>query len=383
MPDKIPVPQTILPGETLGMLGGGQLGRMFVVAARSMGYEVIVLDPDPDSPAGSMATEHLEANFNDKESLDYLASQCRVISTEFENIPAENLEYLAQSRPVHPSAEVIRIAQNRIKEKNFIRDLGLNTVDFVAIESEQDLAELYDFDFPAIMKTATLGYDGKGQVVCHSATDVKNAFNGLKQVSCVLEKKIDLALEVSVVLSRNQIGEINCFPIAENTHLNGILDTSIVPARLNQKMSDQVIEAAKKIAHGLDYVGVMAVEFFVSTDEQILINEIAPRPHNSGHYTLDACRVSQFEQQVRAICNLPSGNCNLQTPVVMWNILGDLWPENDSPNWEKLLFDGNAKLYLYGKKQARLGRKMGHVNFLAENVAAAQNKLKLYLNQLD
>jgi 5-(carboxyamino)imidazole ribonucleotide synthase len=375
-------PGAILPGTTLGMLGGGQLGRMFVSAARTMGYEVIVLDPAANSPAGSMASEHLQANYDDREALDYMAKHCAAVSTEFENIPADTLEYLANSVPVHPSASALRIAQNRYSEKTFFQSLGLGVADFLSIESEADVAQAKDFSFPAILKTNTLGYDGKGQVVCQSYDELVEAFSQIGSIACVLEKRIDLAKEVSVVLCRSQAGEVDCFPLAENQHSNGILDISTAPANLSQEMTAEVIDAATKIANGLHYCGVLAVEFFISSDNEIIINEMAPRPHNSGHYTLDACFTSQFEQQVRMMCSLSAGDSALHTPVAMWNVLGDIWTDTASPNWEDLLQHGKAKLHLYGKAEARTGRKMGHVNFLADSTAQALELLVLTKQKL-
>jgi len=366
----------ILPPATLGMLGGGQLGRMFVTAARTMGYEVIVLDPDPDSPAGSLASEHLQAKYDDKEALDYLAANCQVVSTEFENIPAQTLECLAKAIPVHPSADALRVAQNRKLEKHFVTEQGLNTAAYMAIESEADIENADDFPYPAILKTATLGYDGKGQVVCESKVDVANAFAQLNQQPCVLEKKVALAKEVSVVLCRSQSGEIDCFPVVENQHVNGILDVSIAPAELALAKQEEVKLAASKIADGLQYCGVLAVEFFITVDGAVLVNEIAPRPHNSGHYTLDACYTSQFEQQVRMICGLPAGNSNQHTPVAMWNLIGDIWPENAEPAWHEVTSLKSAKLHLYGKKAARPGRKMGHINCLGRDNQAAGDLLQ-------
>jgi 5-(carboxyamino)imidazole ribonucleotide synthase len=372
----------ILPGATLGMLGGGQLGRMFVSAARTMGYEVIVLDPDVNSPAGSMASEHLQASYDDREALDTIAKNCAAVSTEFENIPADTLEYLANSVPVHPSASALRIAQNRYSEKTFFQSLGLSVAEFLSIDSEADIEQAKDFSFPAILKTNTLGYDGKGQVVCQNYNELVGALSQIGSISYVLEKRIDLAKEVSVVLCRSQAGEVDCFPLAENQHSNGILDISIAPANLSQEMTAEVTDAATKIAHGLDYCGVLAVEFFISSDNQILVNEMAPRPHNSGHYTLDACFTSQFEQQVRMMCNLCAGDSALHTPVAMWNVLGDIWPGSALPNWDDLLQHGKAKLHLYGKTEARAGRKMGHVNFLADSTPQALELLNLTKQKL-
>ena len=356
----------ILPGNTLGMLGGGQLGRMFVTAARTMGYDVIVLDPDPGSPAGGLASEHLAKDYDDTGALDYLAQRCAVVTTEFENIPAVTLAYLAKSVPVHPSATALHIAQHRKQEKVFFREQGLATAEFVAIENDDDLEAARDFVFPAILKTAMLGYDGKGQVVCESFDDLKPAFERIGRKPCVLEQRIDIACEVSVVLGRSFTGEVTCFPIAENHHANGILDMSIVPAVISQEHAAAAIDAATRIANGLDYRGVLAVEFFISSDDRVLVNEMAPRPHNSGHYTLDACETSQFEQQVRMVCGLPAGSCRLHTPVAMWNLLGDIWPKGGVPAWDKILEFEHAKLHLYGKAEARPGRKMGHVNCLGE-----------------
>ncbi len=365
----------ILPGSTLGMLGGGQLGRMFVTAARTMGYEVIVLDPDPHSPAGGLASEHLARDYDDTDALDYLAQHCAVVTTEFENIPAVTLAYLAKSLPVHPSATVLHIAQHRRLEKEFFRQQGLDTADFVALETEADLDSARDFSYPAILKTATLGYDGKGQVVCHGFDELSSAFEQVGKKPCVLEQRIDLACEVSVVLGRSLDGDVTCFPIAENSHANGILDVTLVPASISAELAAAVIDAATRIANGLDYCGVLAVEFFISTDNRVLVNEMAPRPHNSGHYTLDACDTSQFEQQVRMVCGLPAGSCRLHTPVAMWNVLGDIWPGDGIPEWDAVLKFGQAKLHLYGKKEARPGRKMGHINCLGDTLEEAKTLL--------
>jgi 5-(carboxyamino)imidazole ribonucleotide synthase len=354
----------ILPGSTLGMLGGGQLGRMFVTAARTMGYDVIVLDPDPASPAGGLASEHLARAYDDREALDYLAQRCAVVTTEFENIPADTLAYLAASVAVHPSAEALQIAQHRLREKDFFRAQGLDTAAFLAIENEADIAAAHDFEFPAILKTATLGYDGKGQIVCERFEDLAEAFQQVAAKPCVLEQRIDLACEVSVVLGRTVSGEVSCFPIAENRHANGILDVTLVPALISNELAEKALDAAARIANGLDYCGVLAVEFFISTDGRVLVNEMAPRPHNSGHYTNDACVTSQFEQQVRMVCDLPAGSCQLHSPVAMLNLLGDIWPSEGIPAWEDVLKLGSAKLHLYGKKEARPGRKMGHINCL-------------------
>jgi 5-(carboxyamino)imidazole ribonucleotide synthase len=365
----------ILPGSTLGMLGGGQLGRMFVSAARTMGYDVIVLDPDPHSPAGGLASEHVVKDYDNTDALDYLAQHCAVVTTEFENIPAVTLAYLAKSVSVHPSATVLHIAQHRKLEKEFFRQQGLNIADFVALESEADLDSARDFSYPAILKTAMLGYDGKGQLVCHSFDELRSAFEQVGKKPCVLEQRIDLACEVSVVLGRSLGGDVTCFPIAENSHANGILDVTLVPASISAELADAAIDAAIRIANGLDYCGVLAVEFFISTDNRVLVNEMAPRPHNSGHYTLDACDTSQFEQQLRMVCGLPAGSGKLHTPVAMWNVLGDIWPGDGIPQWDAVLKFEQAKLHLYGKKEPRPGRKMGHINCLGDTLEEAKSLL--------
>lgn len=361
----------VLPGSTLGMLGGGQLGRMFVTAARTLGYDVIVLDPDPLSPAGSLANRHLACDYDDTDALDQLARDCAVVTTEFENIPAVTLAYLAKSVTVHPSATALHIAQHRRLEKEFFREQGLATADFVAIESEDDLESARNFSFPAILKTATLGYDGKGQVVCQAFDDLAAAFDSVGRKPCVLEQRIELAREVSVVLARAEDGVVTCFPVAENSHANGILDVTLAPATISEDFAGIARAAATRIADGLDYCGVLAVEFFISADDRVLVNEMAPRPHNSGHYTLDACDSSQFEQQVRMVCGLPAGSCRQHTPVAMWNLLGDIWPDGGAPGWHRILRLESAKLHLYGKAEARPGRKMGHINCLGATLGDA------------
>ena len=361
----------ILPGATLGMLGGGQLGRMFVTAAQTMGYKVIVLEPDVNSPAGIIADQHICAEYTDEVALQQLAEQCDAVTTEFENIPATVLSFLEQKTVVHPSSKALSSTQNRLVEKAFIESLGISVAPYVAIRTLEDIDAISDsFQFPAILKAASFGYDGKGQAVCHSLDDVRNAFNSLKQVECVLEQRINLEREISTVLARSESGEITNFPVAENVHVNGILHSTTVPSSVPEQQALAAIAMADKIADGLAYVGTMAVEFFVSQEGDVLANEIAPRPHNSGHFTLDACETSQFEQQVRMLCGLPSGNCELTSPVVMINLLGDVWGST-KPHWDTLLSQPHNKLHLYGKKEARPGRKMGHFNVLAPSIEQA------------
>ncbi len=372
----------ILPGATLGMLGGGQLGRMFTTAAQTMGYKVIVLDPDANSPAGIIADRHIHAQYDDTSALQELAEHCDAITTEFENIPASTLAFLEQKTVVHPSSDALSKTQNRIIEKQFIASLGIDVAPFLAIRSHEDIAQIGDkIIFPAILKLANFGYDGKGQIVCQDISAVKTAFDALDQKECVLEQRIDLDKEVSTVLARSELGDISNYPVAENVHINGILHSSTVPSSLTASQTEGVLAIADKIAEGLNYVGTMAVEFFISKQGNIIANEIAPRPHNSGHFTLDACETSQFEQQVRMLCNLPSGGCKLTSPVVMINILGDVWGSTE-PNWFELLSIPNNKLHLYGKLAARAGRKMGHYNVLASSTEQAMAIAEATFKQL-
>lgn len=355
----------ILPDATLAVLGGGQLGRMFTIAARTMGYRVVALDPDPLSPAGGVADEHLQRDYRDPEALDYLGRTCAAVTTEFENVPADALRALEERCPVRPSARAVELVQDRIREKSFIRDCGLSTAAFRAIRNAAELEPaLAALRLPAILKTAALGYDGKGQRPVADLPEAQKAFAELGGAACVLEERVDLQLELSVVLARSVRGEVGFYPPAENRHVHGILDTSVVPARVPDKVTEQAMAMARTLAEALDYHGVLAVEFFLSKDGELLVNELAPRPHNSGHYTLDACLTSQFEQQVRMLCALPPGDTRLLSPVVMVNLLGDLW-NGQPPPWGELFNHPNAKLHLYGKHDARAGRKMGHYNVLA------------------
>jgi len=369
----------LLPGSTLGVLGGGQLGRMFCVAARTMGYRTVVLDPDASSPAGRVADEHIKATYTDEAALDRLAQLCDVITTEFENVPAQSLHYLAAHKPVYPSANAVEIAQNRVREKNFAKQAGLEPAPFASIETSDDLEEaIRSIGLPCILKTSTMGYDGKGQFVVESLQQAIDAFNSMQGVACVLEKKLDLKLEISALLARNADGIANCYTPAENEHRNGVLHKSIVPARISAELARDAQQKALMLADAMDYVGVLAVEFFITQDDQLIFNEMAPRPHNSGHYTKDAAVTSQFEQQVRVMCGLLPGDVRLISPVVMVNMLGDLW----NPDWRLLLNQPTVKLHLYGKEEARPGRKMGHFNVLADNVDSAIQTADLIFAQL-
>jgi len=351
----------ILPPATLGMLGGGQLGRFFVAAAHEMGFRVWVLDPDPRSPAGLIADHHLVAAYDDYAALDRLADECAAVTTEFENVPAATLEYLARSVPVHPRAEAVAVCQNRIREKTFLAENGLPHGPFAVIRSADDLRAAPAGLFPAILKIARFGYDGKGQARVATHAEALEAFERFGD-ACVLERMLPLDCEVSVVLARDAAGNVACFPTGENRHRNGILDVTIAPARVDPALAEEAQRVASTIAEKLGYIGTLGVEFFI-TDGRLVVNEMAPRPHNSGHHTIDACVTSQYEQQVRALAGLPLGEPRQHSCAVMVNLLGDLWYDGDryrEPDWAVLHREQGLLLHLYGKHQARPGRKMGH-----------------------
>ena len=355
----------ILPGSTVGVVGGGQLGRMFTLQARSMGYKVIVLDPDTLSPAGAVADRHIRAAFDDTRALAEL-SACAAVTTEFENVPAKTLETLGRSTIVRPPVAAVAVTQDRIAEKTFLRTHGFATAPYRSVEDRRDIAEaIRGLPLPAILKTNRLGYDGKGQAVVTSEAETAEAFDRLGRVTCVLETRLELQCELSVIVARGAGGEVATFPVAENRHVAGILDTSIVPARIPEALATRARETATKVAEALDYVGVLAVELFM-VEGGLVVNEMAPRPHNSGHYTIDACSVDQFEQQLRTLCGLPVAQPWLLSPVVMVNLLGDLWA-NGEPRWEEALKRPGVRLHLYGKAEAKPGRKMGHLNCLASD----------------
>ncbi|NOQ88043.1 MAG: 5-(carboxyamino)imidazole ribonucleotide synthase [Gammaproteobacteria bacterium] len=370
----------ILPGATLGVLGGGQLGRMFCVAARTMGYRVVVLDPDPYCGAGMIADVHIKADYTDQAALQEMASQCDVITLEFENIPSESVRFIADKTTVYPVAESLEIAQNRDLEKQFAQKAGLQPVPYFALMQESDLQQAAsEVGFPAILKSNTLGYDGKGQYVVNDFSELSEAYDQVGKVDCVLEKKVNIQCEVSAIVARNANAELASFPVSENQHRNGVLHMSIVPARVDDRIMQQAIEGASILADAMSYVGILAVEFFVSDDGVLYFNEMAPRPHNSGHYTKDACVTSQFEQQVRMMCGLKPGDTRLMSPVVMVNMLGDLW----LPDWSSIFAQNNIKLHLYGKTEARPGRKMGHFNVLAEDVESALETAERVFGELN
>ncbi len=359
----------ILPPATLGMLGGGQLGRYFVAAAHEMGYKVWVLDPDPHSPAGLIADRHLVAAYEDYVALDELGAHCAAVTTEFENVPAATLDYLSKFIPVHPAASAVAICQNRIAEKRFLADNGIPHGPFAVIESDEDIRASSETLYPAVLKVARFGYDGKGQSRVANRDEALHAFHQFKGEPCVLEKMLTLDFEVSVVLARSESGAVRCFPVGENSHRNGILDVTIAPARATPTQRDQAQTIACRIAESLGYIGTLGVEFFVCRGE-LLVNEMAPRPHNSGHHTIDACATSQYEQQVRALAGLPLGEPRQHSAAVMVNLLGELWSADDhyrEPDWSVLHAVPGLRLHLYGKHHARPGRKMGHFTVTGED----------------
>jgi 5-(carboxyamino)imidazole ribonucleotide synthase len=352
----------ITPPATIGMLGGGQLGRYALMAARTMGYRTIVLDPDRHAPAAPIADLHLVADYDDEAALIRLADEADVVTTEFENPPADSLRLLGRRTRVAPSPSAVAIAQDRIREKAFLVDQGFPVGPYVVVDEAlvDDVTRQPDVDFPAILKTARLGYDGKGQQSVADESAMRVAWQLMGGVPCVLEQALVLESEISVVVARTAAGAFAAYPIAENTHVGGILDLSVVPAGVPRKVADRAVGLAMAIADALDYVGVLAVELFVAGGE-LLVNELAPRPHNSGHWTLDVSQTSQFAQQVRAVCGLPLGDTSLSRPAAaMVNLLGDLWNDGE-PRWADALEHPNVALHLYGKSGARPGRKMGHV----------------------
>ncbi len=362
----------ILPPATLGLLGGGQLGRFFVGAAHELGYRVTVLDPDPHSPAGKIADEHIVAVYEDKAALERLTQTCAAVTTEFENVPAAALSYLAKFIPVRPSAEAVAICQNRSAEKRFLKLNGFPHAPYADIVRATDLDAVGANLLPGILKAARFGYDGKGQVRVANLDDARLAFAQFNGEPCVLERLMPLECELSVVLARDSSGAVQCFPVAQNQHRHGILDITTVPADVAASLQTKAKEIAEGIAQKMHYIGTMAVEFFVVAGE-LFVNEMAPRPHNSGHYTIDACITNQYEQQVRALCNLPLGDASAHSAAVMVNLLGDLWYIRDAhhshePDWHKLLSVPNLKLHLYGKHHARPGRKMGHFTVIGNDV---------------
>ena len=366
----------IPPGATLGVMGGGQLGRMFVHAAQQMGYFTAVLDPDPASPAGLVAHHHICTDYLDAQGLAQLAQCSAAITTEFENVPAQALVTLAAQRPVAPGAPAVAICQDRAAEKAHFKRCGVECAAHAVIETVADLTAIADALFPGILKTAKLGYDGKGQVHVKTRADLAGAWGELGSVRCVLEQCLALANEVSVIVARGSRGEAVHFPMQQNVHRAGILALTMCPATaVSVELESRAVGAALRLAQGLDYVGILCVEFFVLQDGRLLANEMAPRPHNSGHATIDSCDVSQFELQVRTLTGAPLTAPRQHSPAVLLNLLGDLWFDTGAsatpPDWAGVLELPGAHLHLYGKASPRRGRKMGHLTITAATAAQA------------
>ena len=374
-----PTPLTgrILPGAlvngqpaTLGVMGGGQLGRMFVHAAQRMGYFTAVLDPDAASPAGLVSHHHIQTAYLDEQGLAQLMQRCAAITTEFENVPAPALLTLGAHRPVAPGAEAVAIAQDRAQEKAHFVRCGVPVAPHAVIETATQLAAVGDDLLPGILKTSRLGYDGKGQMRVKTRAELAAAWDELKNVPCVLEKMLPLAAECSVIVARGWDGQIVNFPVQRNLHREGILAvTEVFDGNVPPALAAQAIAATKSIAEGLRYVGVLCVEFFVLQDGSLVVNEMAPRPHNSGHYSVDACDHSQFDLQVRTLAGLPLVQPRLHSPSIMLNLLGDIWLAfQDAPPWDQVLALPGTHLHLYGKLKASKGRKMGHLNITGQTV---------------
>lgn len=365
----------------IGLLGGGQLGRMMIQAAHGLSQKVVVLDPDRAGPAAQIADEVICAPYTDYTALHELAEKAAVFTTEFENVPAESLRFLAKHGKTMPTADSVAIAQNRIEEKAFIRSAGVEVAPHAVIVRLDDCDELSESLFPGILKSARLGYDGKGQVSVHSVSEVRKAWIEMGSVPCVLEKRLALEREISVILARDTQGKIEVFPVGENVHRKGILAVTQVPARIPEELAQRAQSAAQAIIDSMDYVGVLCVEFFVLAGSKLVANEMAPRPHNSGHYSIEACVASQFEQQVRICAQMPLASTALKEPAVMLNVLGDSWFKSSSnpvePDWDAVRAQHGVHLHLYGKTEPRVGRKMAHVTCLGKDLAIARSKARV------
>jgi 5-(carboxyamino)imidazole ribonucleotide synthase len=365
--------QTILPGQTIGIIGGGQLGRMMAIAAKTMGYSIAVLDPEPDSPCGQVSDKKVIGAYDDLDAIKRLAELSDVITYEFENIDADALEWLCENAWVPQGTQLLDISQDRIKEKNAIQSAGVQVAPFAVINSLTDIYNhIETLDYPAVLKTSRGGYDGKGQLIIKEKQDIEEAQALLAHGPCVLEKWVPFKKEISVILTGSVSGEISVFPVAENIHINNILHQTIAPARISEKAKEKAIRYAKKLAQHFQLVGTLSVEMFLTDEDEIYINELAPRPHNSGHYTIEACETSQFEQHIRAVCNLPLANTQLLKPALMINILG----EHQANVLEKMPETKDWKVHFYGKRDPKKKRKMGHVTILRDSVETAIEEAK-------
>lgn len=375
----------ILPGSTIGVLGGGQLGRMMTHVAQRFGYRVAVFDPDEDAPAGRAADWHFQSSFDNAEAVADFTELCDVVTLEFENVPTDAVAVIEKQTPVRPGSQVLAVAQNRVTEKTRIRELGLQTADFhVVTKRSQFNKAVAAFSGGAVAKTVRMGYDGHGQVMVQAGDDLDAAWEkltGFQDGEVIVEERIDLAGEISVLAVRNPSGETAIYPPVWNEHANHILSVSVSPwAAGSAEQLASAEHAAKTIVDGLDVVGVMCIEFFVTTDGQLLVNEVAPRPHNSGHLTIEAFECSQFEQQVRAVCDLPLGSTAMRSPSAMVNLLGDVWA-NGTPHWQTVFAEPSSHLHIYGKAEARPARKMGHITVLGDDAAVRADRLRQTLRE--
>ena len=363
------------PGSTIGIIGGGQLGRMLAIAARQMDYKTVVLDPDSNCPAGQVADRVIRSEYSDLKASSELAALADVVTYEFENVDADSVSSAEKHKPVRPSSTVLRTTQNRLHEKKALLEAGIPVANFRKVDSLKDLEDAASvLGYPMVLKTATEGYDGKGQSIIHGEHDLAISYDQLnaRNVELIVEQFVSFKAEVSTICARTADGMTATFDPSENIHRNHILDTSIVPARIDESVADKARIIATNIAEKLDVIGLIAVEMFVTQENDILVNELAPRPHNSGHYTMDGCDMSQFEQLVRILAGMPITLPKLHSPTVMVNLLGEIWEDTGgNPDWQRALEMPGVSLHLYGKSAARVGRKMGHINVVAETVEEA------------
>ncbi len=363
--------RTILPNSTIGVFGSGQLGRMFAIEARKMGYRVHTFSPESDTPTGQVADIETSASYDDLDRVREFAKSVDVVTFEFENVPSKTVEAAAEFVDVHPKGEILHTTQNRLREKTFLSANGFPVTPYRHIKTIDDLYRAADaLGYPSVLKTAGFGYDGKGQAKIRAHSDLDEAFAAMDGRESILEAFVDFEKEVSVVCARDQAGNFAHYGVIENEHANHILDVSFAPALVDESVFREAVEITRSIADTFGYVGTMCVEFFLAADGKVLVNEIAPRPHNSGHLTFGPCATSQFEQQVRAVCGLPLGSTDFFRPAAMANLLGDVWADGE-PNWSAALADPNVKLHLYGKADAKPGRKMGHLTSTAANAKEA------------
>jgi 5-(carboxyamino)imidazole ribonucleotide synthase len=366
----------ILPGSTIGVFGSGQLGRMFAIEARKAGYRVHTFSPDTDTPTGQVADVETSADYSDLDAVRDFAQSVNVVTFEFENVPSATVDAAAEFVAVHPRGDILHTTQNRLREKTFLSENGFPVAKYEHIKTIEDLYHgLDEIAVPAVLKTAGFGYDGKGQQKIRSVGEIDPAFENLKGQEAVLEQFVEFQKEVSVVCARGQNGAFAHYGVIENEHANHILDVSFAPAEVAETVKTEAVEIARAIAENFDYVGTMCVEFFLTTDEKLLVNEIAPRPHNSGHLTFGPAVTSQFEQQLRAVCGLPLGSTEFYRPAAMANLLGDVWADGE-PDWASALIDPRVKLHLYGKSDPRPGRKMGHLTATADDAKAAADLVR-------